>query len=88
MLKLKTLPAWGRPPRLPYSLEATMDNSGHGYECCPPSRDDWQIRPALPEVDDEDLEEVCNAEDDMTLHAPCTRREEDEDLYDAYDGDY
>lgn len=63
-----------------------MDTWRHGYECATtPSRDNLQLLPPLPRVDDEQLVEVRNAEDGFTS---TTSREDDDDFFDAYDDNY
>lgn len=52
------------------------------YECATPFRNDFQMPPPLPSVDAEDLVEVYNDEDGF---ASTAGREEDDDLFDAYD---
>lgn len=50
-----------------------------------PSRDDLQVLLPMPRVDDEDLVEVYTAGEE---YASTTRREEEDDLFDVYDGRY
>lgn len=78
MLKLKRQPSWERSQWLTRSLEAITNIWKHSFV---PLRHDYQNTPQLPWVDDNELQEVLNAEDDLAYN---THSIEDDDLFDAH----